>query len=104
MGLALINTLIDQRWDLHLQRLRESVSWGRGAADETLARLTHGFSSLGSEAPLAAAAKLAQMVRREALVMALGDVFLALTVLFFALVVVTPFMRRPASATVAEAH
>ena len=103
MGLALINTLINQRWDLHLQRLHESVSWGRSAADETLARLTQGFSSLGSDAPLAATAKLAQMVRREALVMALGDVFLALTVLFFALMV-TPFMCRPASATVAEAH
>ena len=29
VGLALINTLLDKRMDLHLERLRESVTWGR---------------------------------------------------------------------------
>ena len=37
-GLALINTVLDKRMDLHLERLRESVVWGRAAADETLPR------------------------------------------------------------------
>ena len=36
-GLALINTMLDKRMDLHLERLREAVVWGRSAADETLA-------------------------------------------------------------------
>ena len=35
------------------------------------------------------------MVRREAQVWAIGDVFLALTVLFVGLVVLVPLMRRP---------
>src|SRR5208282_400182 len=29
VGLALINILLDKRMDLHLERLRESVTWGR---------------------------------------------------------------------------
>jgi DHA2 family multidrug resistance protein len=35
------------------------------------------------------------MVRRQAEVMALGDVFLALTVLFFGFVLLAGLMRRP---------
>ena len=103
VGLSLINTLIDQRGFAFASPARKHLLWPR-RADETLERLTHRYSSRGADAPLAATAKLAQMGRRDALVMALGDVFLALTVRFFALVVVTYFMRRPALATVAEAH
>ena len=33
VGLALINTLLDKRMDLHLQRLRESIVWGREIAE-----------------------------------------------------------------------
>ena len=42
-GLALINTTLDKRMDLHLERLREAVVWGRSAADEALAQLTAGL-------------------------------------------------------------
>jgi hypothetical protein len=35
------------------------------------------------------------MARRQAEVLSLGDVFLALTVIFFALVALAPVMRRP---------
>ena len=95
VGLAMINTLLNNRTDLHLARLHEAVSWGRSRAEETLASLTFRYGDLGADAPLAATKKLAQIVRREALVMALGDVFLALTFLFVALVFLTPLMRRP---------
>ena len=37
VGLALINTMLDKRMDLHLERLRESVTWGRQVAVDTLA-------------------------------------------------------------------
>ena len=60
-----------------------------------MARLTAGFASRGSDATLAATKQMSLMARRQAEVMALGDVFLALTVLFVALVVLAPFMRRP---------
>jgi DHA2 family multidrug resistance protein len=95
VGLALINTVLDKRIDLHLARLHEAVSWGRTTADETMAQLTAAFASRGSDAGLAATKQLMLMARRQAEVMSLGDVFLALTVIFFALVALAPVMRRP---------
>ncbi len=96
VGLALINTLMNDRWDLHLARLHESVAYGHEQAERTLAMLTDVYASMGSDAALSATKRLASMVRREALVMSLGDVFLALTCLFVCLVAVTPLMRKPA--------
>jgi MFS transporter, DHA2 family, multidrug resistance protein len=95
VGLALINTLLDKRMDLHIARLHEAVSWGRRTADETMAQLTAALASRGSDAALAATKQLSLMARRQAEVMALGDVFLALTVIFFALVALAPMMRKP---------
>src|SRR5579872_266241 len=94
-GLAGINTLLDKRMDLHIERLHEAVSWGRSAADETMANMTAALAARGSDAALAATKQLSLMARRQAEVMALGDVFLALTVIFVALVALTPIMRRP---------
>ena len=68
---------------------------GPTSADETLAQLTAAFASRGSDAALAATKQLMLMARRQAEVMALGDVFLSLTVIFLALVALTPLMRRP---------
>jgi MFS transporter, DHA2 family, multidrug resistance protein len=95
VGLALINTLLDKRMDLHIARLHEAVSWGRDAADQTLSQITAAFATRGSDAALAATKQMMLMARRQAEVMALGDVFLALTVIFFALVALAPIMRRP---------
>jgi DHA2 family multidrug resistance protein len=95
-GLALINTVLDKRMDLHLERLRESVVWGRTAADETIAALTQALASRGSDAALAATRVVALKVRQQAEVMALGDVFLALTVIYVVFAVLPRVMRRPA--------
>ncbi len=95
VGLALINTLMNDRMDLHLSRLHEVVAWGNVKAEEMLASLTLAMAPRGSDADLAAVAKLAAIVRREAQVWAIGDVFLVLTVLFVGLVLLAPMMRRP---------
>jgi len=96
VGLALINTLIDKRMDLHLERLRESVTWGRRVAVDTLAQMTQAMAARGSDAELAATRELMLIVRRQAEVMALADVFLALTILFLACTGLAALMRRPA--------
>jgi DHA2 family multidrug resistance protein len=95
VGLALINTMIDKRMDLHLERLRESVTWGRVVADERLAGMAAALASRGSDAELAATKQLALMVRRQAEVLALSDVFLALTVIFLGCVSLAALMRKP---------
>ena len=50
---------------------------------------------MGSDAELAATKRLAMMVRREATVMGLGDVFFFMTILFMLLVPLVMMMRRP---------
>ncbi len=98
VGLALINTLLDKRMDLHLERLRESVTWGRQVATDTLASMTAALAARGSDAELAATRQLALIVRKQAEVMALSDVFLALTVVFLGCVGLAAMMRRPVAA------
>ena len=95
VGLALINTLLDKRMDLHLQRLRESVVWGREIADETMLNVTAGLASRGSDAAMAAVKQVSLMVRRQAMVLALSDVFLALTAVFVGTIALALFMRKP---------
>lgn len=95
VGLALINTVLDDRLDLHLQRLHESVTWANAAALERLEDLTRSFASLGSDAGTAALEAMAGLVRTQAVVMSFADVFLILTVLFASLALATPLMKRP---------
>ena len=96
VGLAVINTALNNRWDLHIERLGEAVTWGRDVAVERLTAMTQGFeATLGSDAERAAIASLSQMVRRQALVMAFSDVFLILAVVFFAVLLLVPLARRP---------
>jgi len=103
VGLALINTILNNRWDLHLERLRENVNWSRSTAVETLDAMTMGFQSLGSDAQQAALKTVANMVRREALVMSFSDVFILLTILFLALICALPFIKKPKAAPPADA-
>jgi DHA2 family multidrug resistance protein len=104
IGLALINTMLNKRLDLHLARLHEFVSWSNERALETLSTLTRLFTGRRPDAELAATKQLAALVRRDALAMSLGDVFLALALLFVAAVVLVPLMKRPRDGIVAGGH
>jgi DHA2 family multidrug resistance protein len=78
--------------------LRESVNWGRQVATDTLARMTAALAARGSDAELAATRQLSLIVRKQAEVMAISDVFLVLTVVFLACVGLAAMMRRPPAA------
>ncbi len=105
VGLAVINTLLNDRWDLHIQRLHEAVTWSRDAANERLASMTqHLASALGSDAQMAALKSLTSSVRSQALVMAFSDIFLIMAVLFFAIVLFAPLARRPMARAGAAGH
>jgi len=93
IGLAAINTVLDDRMDLHLARLHEQVNWARVPAMETLDNLTHRFQ--GSDAQLMALKEMMGLARRQASVMSFADVFLILTVLFVVLAVAGVTMKRP---------
>ncbi|RME98759.1 MAG: DHA2 family efflux MFS transporter permease subunit, partial [Alphaproteobacteria bacterium] len=98
VGLALINTGLNKRLDLHLMRLNESVTWGKIQVEEALARFADAFSTLGPHAPRAALRELALLLRQEALVLAFADVFLALSLLFLSMLALLLLMRRTRSA------
>ena len=95
IGLAMINTVLNNRMDLHLQRLHENVTWSGYAALEHLEMLKQSLARLGSDAGDAAVKALAATVRTQALVMSFADVFLILTATFLAMAFATVLIRRP---------
>jgi DHA2 family multidrug resistance protein len=97
VGLAGINTVLNDRTDLHLARLHEGLTWSNPAALDRLNQLTQHFQG-NSGAPQMALKQLFQMTHQQGLVMAFADVFLVLTVIFVALAGLALFMRRPESA------
>lgn len=97
VGLAMINTLLNKRLDLHLARLHEQVAWGHQVAEERLAMMQQSFSqAMHSDGDMAALKKLAMIVRNQANVLSFADLFLALTVLFVTAGFFTLLMRKPA--------
>jgi DHA2 family multidrug resistance protein len=98
VGLAALTTLLNDRTDLHLARLHDSVTWSRQPALEMLNNLTARFSSYGSDAQAMALKQLNQIVHRQGVVMAFADVFLMLTVLFVGLALFALIMKRPPDA------
>ena len=104
VGLAVLNTLLNNRIDLHLARLHDAINWSRGPAVETLTNLTARFSDFGSDAQTMALKQLMQITRRQGQVMAFADVFLMLAVLFVAFGALAVVMRRPPAAGSASGH
>ena len=93
IGLAAINTVLNDRMDLHLARLHEAVNYASVTATETLAQLTQKFG--GSDGPLMALKQMSLMARKQALVMSFGDVFVILTVMFVLLAAAGVIMKKP---------
>jgi DHA2 family multidrug resistance protein len=97
IGLAAINTILNDRMDLHLTRLHDAANWSRGPATDMLTNLTTRFHDFGSNAQLMALKEMSLIVRREATVMSFSDVFLLMTILFVALAALGLVMKRPAA-------
>jgi DHA2 family multidrug resistance protein len=93
IGLATINTVFNDRMDLHLARLHDATNWANGAATEMLSNLTARFQ--GSDAQVMALKQMMGLVRLQAAVMSYADVFLMMTVLFLGLAALGLLMKRP---------
>ena len=93
VGLAGINTLLNDRTDMHLARLHDALTWSRPTALERLDSLTRHFQ--GSDAPQMALKQLFQLTHQQGLVMAFADVFLVLTAIFVALAGLALLMHKP---------
>jgi len=98
VGLALINTVLNHRIDLHLARLHEQINPANVAAQSWLDALTQKFADFADQAGPMALKQLALMVRQQATVMAFGDLFLLLTVLFMLMLPFLAFVEKPKAA------
>ena len=95
VGLAAINTLLNDRTDLHLARLHEALTFARRPAVEALDQFAARFQALGGDAKAMALKQLMMITHRQGVVLAFADVFLMLTVLFAALAFLTLVMAKP---------
>jgi len=103
VGLAGINTVLNDRTDLHLARLHESLTSARPPALERLDQLTQHFQG-NSDAAQMALKQLFQMTHQQGLVMAFADVFLMLTMIFVSLAGLALLLHKPASAGGGAGH
>jgi DHA2 family multidrug resistance protein len=94
VGLAVINSVLNSRTDLHIVRLQERVNWGNATAVETLNNLTQNAQGMG-DAALMALKQLSQIVHRQAVVMGFGDAFFLLTVFYVGLAAMVLLLKRP---------
>jgi DHA2 family multidrug resistance protein len=94
IGLAGINTVLNDRTDLHLARLHERLTWAHVPAVERLDQLAQRFQEQ-SDAPTMALKQLMQTAHQQGLVMAFADVFLMLTAIFVVLAGLALLLRKP---------
>jgi DHA2 family multidrug resistance protein len=94
VGLAVINTVLNERTDLHITRLQERVTWGNATATETLNTLMQKFQGMG-DATLMAMKQFSQIVHRQAVVMGYGDAFFMITLFYLGLSLLVMLLNKP---------
>jgi len=105
IGLAVINTVLNTGMDRHAAYLAESVTAARGTVTRALDGLSGALAPhLGPDAGLAALKTVAQLVQREAMVMAFSDVFSLMAVVFVVGLLFMPLMRRVDPGKAVDAH
>lgn len=95
VGLAVINTILTRRGDMHYERLAEHVRWGNAEAEKMIASLTAKYNAAGMDGATIAIAKLSGMVRQQATLLSFIDVFFILTMMFCSLAVCAVMLRKP---------
>src|SRR3984957_10338402 len=93
VGLAALNTVLNNRTDLHLARLHDAITWSRLPAIEMLSSLQNRMP--GSDAQSMALQQMFQLVHQQGVVMAFADVFLLLCLLYVAFAGMIVLMRKP---------
>jgi len=93
VGLALLNTVLDDRMDLHFARLHDAITWSRQPVVEFLNNLTAHMP--GTDAQSMALKQLFMIVHQQGVVMAFADVFLLLSLLYAVFTPLVAMMRRP---------
>jgi MFS transporter, DHA2 family, multidrug resistance protein len=80
VGIALLSTAADQREHYHFSIVAERITHNSAQAADWLARASAALAARGGDAATQAVAEMANMVRREAYVMAYADCFMLIGV------------------------
>jgi DHA2 family multidrug resistance protein len=105
LGLAIINSMIAGGQAMHRTELATAVSTGHADAQAWLDQTAASLAAQGVADPAAAAlARLSGLVEREAMVMALNNVFVALALAFALLLPLVLLTRRAGAAPPGAAH
>lgn len=104
VGLAVINTLLSNRGDLHYARLAEKLTWANDEALRQLDAMAANLAVHGLDAKTGALAQMAMRVQGQATVMAFIDVFLLICILFAGLGVTALLMKTPPASRTVDAH
>jgi DHA2 family multidrug resistance protein len=96
VGLAVINTVLTNRQDVHYQRLREGFDWGHPAAIDQMKNMAAKFDAYGMDGAAVAIKQMVGLVTKQAMVLSFGDIFLMLTVLFLAMILGIVLIDKPA--------
>ncbi len=96
VGLAIISTVLSNRQDLHYERLRESMDWGKKAAVDQLNNMAANLNAVGLDGTTGALKQMVQLATKQAVVMSFSDVFMILTVLFAAMILGVGMIAKPA--------
>jgi MFS transporter, DHA2 family, multidrug resistance protein len=95
VGLAIINTVLTSRQDVHYMRLRESVHWGSKQAIDQMSNMAANLDVHGLDGSVGAIKQLVNMAERQAMILSFGDVFMMLTVLFMAMILGVAAITKP---------
>src|SRR5262245_35564946 len=102
IGLAGINTIMQDRLALHWMRLVENLTPGKPQLQEFLSDAGTGLSlQMGEAGDSAAVRLLANLVRQQADVLTFADVLLLMAMVFFAGLLLIPLLRKPRPAPAA---
>lgn len=94
IGLAVINTALTHRLDLHMSRLSDHLTAARGAAVGALAAMAERMEPvLGASAESGALRLLWQMTRRQAMTMAFADVLMLMASVFVLGLALLPLLQ-----------
>jgi MFS transporter, DHA2 family, multidrug resistance protein len=97
LGLAIINTVIQERTNFHWSRLSEHVSLSRpevqAQVDAMAARLEE--TGIAGDPAALAMAQVSRMVMRQVQVMTFADCFVFVCLMFVVAACVPPFLRKP---------
>jgi DHA2 family multidrug resistance protein len=97
IGIAALATVLEHREHYHFSIISERLTRNSTSLADALQGLTATFTGDGGNATMQATAKLALMVRREALTMAYGDAFIIVGVVLFISMFGAFFLSRATS-------